>query len=309
MNQNIQPNISSGDDNPEQPIIPGGDRLSAEKEKIEKEYQRKLLVMQHKEKVAKYIKIIGWSVLGLLLAIAFVIIILKVIDLFSKQNEEIIPVEVEEDLPPEDFGIATDKITLLQPEKGETSYDVLVQLNNSDPEWGISRLKYKIILKDKFDKIVGERERISFILPGQEKSIIEVGIATDRVVQSSEVEVELQEIQKLQQDIDFNIEIDKSSFSIADDKSLVEGTLFNNTPFSFDRVDIAVILFDKNDNVIGLNYTNIGSFVTKTRRSFVAQWPDIVLSGVDKIYIEPSVNVYQSGSFMNTYGTGQVLEY
>jgi hypothetical protein len=309
MNQNIQQNIPTNKDSSEQPIAPGEDRLSAEKEKIEKEYQRKLLVIQHKEKVAKYIKIIGWSVLGILLAIALVIIALKVVDLFSKQDEEVIPVEVEEDLPPENFSIVTEKITLLQPEKGETSYDVLVQLNNSDPEWGVSRLKYKIILKDRFEKIVGERERISYILPSQEKSIIEVGIATDKVVQTSEVEIELQEIQKLQQDIDFKIEIDKSSFSVAGDKSLVEGTLFNNTPFSFDRVDVAVILFDNNNNVIGLNYTNIGSFVTKTRRSFVAQWPDIVLTGVDRIYIEPSVNVYQSGSFMNTYGTGQVLEY
>ncbi len=286
-----------------------GGGLSQETQKIEKEYERKLLMVKHKEKVARYIKIVGWSVLGLLLVIAFIIIALKVVDIFKVEEEVDNSVVIEEDLPPEDFTIETKKITLLQPIKGETNYDILVQLKNNNAEWGVSRLKYKILLLDKFDKVVGEKERISFILPGEEKSLIEVGVKTDRVVDKAELEVDLQEIQKLKQNIDLNIQVEKSSYSVSNNKGIVEGTLFNDSPFTFDRVNVGVVLYDKAGNVVGLNYTNFGPFVTKTRRSFIAQWPETIFANVEKIYIEPSVNVFQTSSFINIYGTGQVLEY
>lgn len=306
MDPNEKTNINISSD-----PVPTAERgnLSQETQKIEKEYERKLLMVKHKEKVTRYIKIVGWSVLGLLLVIAFIIIALKVVDIFKVEEKIDTGMVIKEDLPPEDFTIETKKITLLQPIKGETNYDILVQLKNNNAEWGVSRLKYKILLLDKFDKVVGEKERISFILPGEEKNLIEVGVKTDRVADKAKLEVDLQEIQKLKQNIDLNIQIEKSSYSVNNNKSIVEGSLFNNSPFTFDRVNVAVVLYDKAGNVVGLNYTNFGPFVTKTRRSFIAQWPETIFADVEKIYIEPSVNVFQTSSFINIYGTGQVLEY
>lgn len=303
MNQ--EDNIPSLQDSPEKL---GSNKLSVEKQKIEKEYERKLYVIKHKEKIAKYVKIVGWSVLGLLLAIALVILALKVADIFTPE-EVVAPVEVKEDLPPQDFSIETEKITLIQPIKGETNYDVLVQLKNNNSEWGVSKLSYKILLKDKFDKVVGTRERNSYILPSQEKSLIEIGIETDRIVNKSEVQIEMLEVKKLTQEVNLNIVVEDSNYIINGSKGSVEANLFNNTPFTLDRVEVGVILFDSNNEVIGLNYTNFSSFVTKTRRFIVASWPEQVFGNVDRIYIEPNVNVFQSSSFLNVYGTGQTLEF
>lgn len=284
------------------------DKLSAEKQRIEKEYERKLYVIKHKEKIAKYVKIIGWSILGLLLIIALVILALKVVDIFTTE-EVIAPVEVKEDLPPQDFLIETEKITLLQPIKGETNYDVLVQLKNNNSEWGVSKLKYTILLKDKFDKVVGMSERNSYILPGQEKSLIEIGINADRIAQKSEVQIEMLEVKKLTQGANINIVVDDSKYVVDGNNSRVEAHLFNSSPFTLDKIDVGIVLFDANGEVIGLNYTNFSPFVTKTRRFIVVNWPQQVFEGVDRVYIEPNVDVFQSSSFLNVYGTGQTLEF
>ena len=216
---------------------------------------------------------------------------------------------IEEEKPPEGFGVKVAEMEIIQPVVGETTYDVVAKIINRDTDWGVSKLKYKFILKDRFDKTVLEKEKTSYILPSQERHLIEVGLEADRPVVNGSLEITMEEVQKLKEFIVPDIVITSKSYSIVNSKSKVFGEITNNNPYGFETVDIGVILYDTADNIIGLNFTNLNSLTANSKRSFVATWGETINDEVDKIYIEPTVNAFRSELFMKSYGSGARLEY
>ena len=94
-------------------------------------------------------------------------------------------------------------------------------------------------------------------------------------------------------------------------KSRVTGELINNSPFGFDKVDIIAIVRDLDGRILGVNYTNIDDFLPSSNRYFSVFWNNILAKNKNKVQIEiePNVNVFEAGKFMDLYGSGQILEY
>src|SRR3989339_500307 len=175
--------------------------LQSREEKIEKEYKRKLFILRHEQKLFKYSRLIGLIIIGILFVVAIVFWAIKIIGNYWQtrdEQENSVSVEVKE-TPPEGFSIQAEEMKIIQPVVGETSYDVVAKIINRDNSWGVSQLQYKFILKDRFDKVVLEKERTVYILPSQERHLIEVGLKTERAVVGGLLEIKLIEVQKLKE--------------------------------------------------------------------------------------------------------------
>ncbi|NQV12866.1 MAG: hypothetical protein HQ530_01030 [Parcubacteria group bacterium] len=284
-------------------------RVKAQKAKISKNYERKLFVIKHKKKILFWLKIAGLVIVAIAVVAGATIGIINLVKFLTRDKGDQPQVVVDEiEKPPADFAIKMTEIKLLQPVAGETTYDIMARIVNEDPDWGVSKLSYTFVLKDRFDQVVAEQKQNSFILPNQSRHLIEIGIETEKAAQKVELKIKLEKIQKLKEFTLPNIKIVDKSYQATDMK--VTGELLNDSPYDFGKVEVGVILFDKVGEVIGLNFTNVNSFTSGSKRSFVVSWnDDEVLGVVSQVYVEPQVNVFGSGIFMNNYGSGQNLDY
>lgn len=278
------------------------EKEKSEYERIKKEVEQEIFIEKHRTQIIKYAILGGVGLIALIILIPLITFFVR--ELTKKPPPP--PPEVEK--PPVDFKVEILETKLLK--VADRQYDVLAKLRNSNPDWGVSDLNYKFILKDKVGAQVGERERKSYILPQQERFIVEVGIETLTKAENVELELELLEAQKLKQYISPQAQIvtKNAGHFISEGKSRANGVLENQSPFGFEKVDINVILYNSKDEIVGANYTNLNAFLPGTERYFSVTWAGKVL-GVSRVEIEPNVDVFETGSFMDIYGTGQKLEY
>ena len=288
--------------------------VEARKSKISKEYERKLFVVQHKNQIIAWLKMAAMILVIIGVIAGLTTIIVRLVGYFSERfgnGEKVEQVEVIDNTekPPADFAIKMTEIKLLQPVEGETTYDVMARIVNENSDWGVSKLSYTFVLKDRFDQVVAEQKRSSYILPSQSKHLIEVGIEAEKAAQTVELKIKMEQIQKLKKFSSPNIKIVDKNYQIVDQKSRVWGELHNDSPYDFSEVEVSVVLYDEAGEIVGLNFTNINAFTADSKRSFIAGWNEQISDTVAQIYIEPQLNVYGSGIFMNNYGTGQSLDY
>lgn len=288
-------------------------------DQIKKDTERKIFIVQHREEIIKYAKLATIILVAIPFSIYFLVALIgdifgvapwKYISFDSK--EPVVEDVVEEEKPPADFKIEVIETNIIKTDKKRT-YDVLGKIRNADINWGVSLLKYKFILKDEDGNKVGEKERESYILPQQERYLVEIGM--EGLTEATEVELEtsLSEVQKFDEFKNPQTQFGKEDvkYFIDKNKSRVGGELVNNSPFGFDKVDMYIIVYDLDGRLLGINYTNIDDFLPDSNRYFSVFWNKILSKNENsvQIEIEPNVDVYEAGSFMGTYGTGQVLEY
>lgn len=295
------------------------EKKSEQYEQIKKDTKKKIFIVQNREKIIKYAKLATIFLIALPFSIYFVGTLMG--DIFgfapwkflSFEEDEVVEENiVEEEKPPEDFKVEVIDTELILSNQKRT-YDVLGKIRNSDPNWGVSILKYKFILKDEDGDRVGERERESYILPQQERYLMEIGIEGLTKAESVDLEVDMTEVQKLEEFENPQTYFEKENikYFIDNSKSRVNGELINSSPFGFDKVDAYIVVTDLDGRVIGVNYTNIDDFLSGSNRYFSVFWNKVLSKNTSnvQIEIESNVDVFETGNFMDAYGTGQVLEY
>jgi hypothetical protein len=279
------------------------EKEKAEYTRIKKEIEQKIFIEKHRKQIIKYSILSGVGVVALIILIPLIVFFISEL---TKKPEVTPPVEVEK--PPADFKVEVMETKLLK--SNGNQYDILAKIRNINPDWGVSKLDYKFILKDKLGAKVGERERESYILPQQERYLIEIGVESLTEAETVELELTLSEAQKLKQFVNPQAQLavkDMGHF-VSEGKSRANGLLSNQSSFGFEKVDINVILYNPKDEVVGVNYTNLNAFLPGTERYFSVAWSGTI-KGASRVEIEPNVNVFETGSFMDIYGTGQTLEY
>ena len=289
-------------------------------DQIKKDTERKIFIVEHREEIIKYTKLTIIILVAIPFSIYFLVTLIGDIfgvtlwEYISFDNKKPVVVEevIEEEKPPVDFKIEVMETNIIKTDKKRT-YDVLGKIRNADINWGVSLLKYKFILKDEDGNKVGEKERESYILPQQERYLVEIGLEGLTEADKVELEISLGEVQKLDEFKNPQTQFKKTDvkYFIDKNKSRVGGELVNNSPFGFDKVDMYIIVYDLDGRILGINYTNIDDFLPKSNRYFSVFWNKILSKNENsvQIEIESNVDVYEAGSFMGNYGTGQVLEY
>lgn len=188
------------------------------------------------------------------------------------------------------------------------THDVVVKVYNPNTEHGISAGLYDIVIRD-----AGEQEEIGrvrnlsfYMLPGQTKYLVRAAIPGTRQGVKASIEIRNVEWVKVAADPDVNFIITREAYTPGDRQSIYEAVIANRSDFDFDRVDVSVILFDK-DGLIGTNTTNVQTFISETERSVKLVWP-FELNQADQIYVEIGTNVFNNANFIQRNGTQEKFQ-
>lgn len=270
-----------------------------EQQQIGKEFSRKRMIL-------KYQKIIMISGIILIVFVVATVGIYAVYKIFQKPS---LPEQANQavEAPPADFTIKANQINILPQENNK--YNALVLIQNTDQNWGVPRLAYTILLKDANKNIVAEKQGSTYILPNQQKSLIELGIESQDPAVSASVDFETKEVQKLTESPVMDFPIENVAYQVVDKKSKISGTISNQTPFGFNEILINVLVYEGNDALKGVNYTTINTLTPGQKRDFTVFWRSNLNVKKPRIVLEPYVNPFNSTPFLDIYSEGQMLQY
>lgn len=217
-----------------------------------------------------------------------------------------------------DLPIPEDTIETLEVEStnyvvsGTNRVDVVAKIKNPNNNYAASMFLYQFVVRDPQDTSLGTRQGKSYILPGQSKSIIEIGI-----------EVPINNIS----DIDFNLDteavvwkkaenvkdpglvVQKKDFQSLSDKGIAgsaSGYLKNTSYRGYRKVDLAVILYDTRGVIIGLGKTGLETVVAGDEtRYFQVNWDKVFNTKVNIIEVEAHTNILDKDNIIEVRGGGK----
>lgn len=186
---------------------------------------------------------------------------------------------------------------------GTGEYDFVALINNPNTAYGASRIDYEISATGMAQPI----RNFFYIAPGQTKYLIYPSIGADnlgdanlKIVQANWAGIKNLSSEK----IDFIIQRkDYKIINTGGIYSQVEGIIVNDSDYDFNKVDVSVVLFDADNNVIGTAKTNIQTLPSKDSRYYKVFWPTVFSGDVSRVDVEATTNIFDNSNFLKTYGT------
>ncbi|KKR22366.1 MAG: hypothetical protein UT53_C0042G0007 [Candidatus Yanofskybacteria bacterium GW2011_GWD2_39_48] len=191
---------------------------------------------------------------------------------------------------------------------GTSEYDFVALVNNPNTIYGASRIDYEISATGMTQPI----KSFFYIAPGQTKYVIHPSIKggglTD--VNLKITQADWLGIKNLSSE-NINLEIKKKDYTIINSGGIysqVEGTVLNNSNFDLSKVDIGVLLFDEDDNVIAVGRTNILTLPSNNERYYKVFWPTQLDGDVSKVDVEATTNIFDNYNFLKIHGTEEQFQ-
>ncbi len=174
----------------------------------------------------------------------------------------------------------------------EGDYDILAKVTNTNQEYGSGNVEFEF----------GNINSSFYILPGQTKRII---LNSSSDPSGASFNLKNAEWEKLNsfdpKNIDFRI--DRTQLRGGE----FEGVIFNNSDFDFDTVDVAVILYDEQDNILAMNKTTVNTLLSRTERYFKVIWPKPV-GNAFRAEVEADTNLLENSNFIKRYGSQEKFQ-
>lgn len=192
--------------------------------------------------------------------------------------------------------------------QGQGTYDVVASIVNPNTAYGASRLAYQFVLKDAAGATLLMLPGTSYILPGQSRWIIRTAVKVPGDVASAELalgDVQWQKADATDFKVDFPVR--REAYATSPHPNY-EGVLFNNSDFDFERVDVAVVLTDAEDRIVGVNTTAIATFLSHTERAFTTVWTAPLPAAAVRQRVQASTNVFENANFIRRYGTQEKFQ-
>ncbi len=181
-------------------------------------------------------------------------------------------------------------------------YDLLFEVYNPNDRSGSSDVPYVAVVSDSQGQELARRRGTLYILPKQTRFVVESSLAL--AAPPADVAVTLgeprwQTLDAAQTAIDFRL---KREHYVPGPSAWYEGVIMNDSPYDFGRVDVAVLLIDAANQVIGINRTDIETVTAGSERFFKVQWPFSVSGTVARVQVEATTNAFENSNFLKTHG-------
>lgn len=185
---------------------------------------------------------------------------------------------------------------------GNNTYSGYVKVKNPNSDWGVPEQQYRAEFKSATDNYITGLNGNTFILPFSEKIITLPRFSSE--TRPAKIEFTLNESSFIRppQLPALSLEIQRRLLTLELDKTIVNAVILNKTPFKISRVDLPIVLYDNNNQIIGVNYTNINDLQSNESRSFQYIWYNRI-DGVARTEIIPELNIYNHDLFVA--GPGQ----
>lgn len=191
---------------------------------------------------------------------------------------------------------------------GENRYDVLGKIYNPNDEIGASAFAYTVSLKDSGGAVLASRTGKSYILPQENKYILELNLETAAVPSSVSFEISDMEWTRFSgYQAKPTISIYQKRYGqISSGAGFGEayGLLSNESPYDFRSIIVRVILRDESGKPLAFNTTEMRTVQASEERDFRLIWPSAFPGTVAKVEMEVDADVYHSDNFIRQYLPG-----
>ena len=186
-------------------------------------------------------------------------------------------------------------------------YDFLAKVNNSNTEYGSPAVEYEINFYDFTNEPILSKTGSFYILPGQTKYIVEPLLKFQNPISRADFKIKSVDWQKLQPlaataATFLTRNVSYSQISRSESFAKAGGEVFNGSDLDINRVDVAVVVVDANQEPIAVNKTNIFTFLARTTRGFEVTWFVPFLGQMNRIDVEANANVFENLNFLRSYG-------
>ena len=184
-------------------------------------------------------------------------------------------------------------------------YDFVAKIRNPNVLYGAVSFSYNLSFLGQDKTQLAKKTGSSYILPGQTKYVVISSIGGINGWTEASFEINSVQWSKVQSfDTAVNFMIRRQVFSSGQNgNSELEAVVFNDSDFDFDKVDVAIVIFDEAGGIIGAAKTDIRTFLAGTERGFKVQWPYSVDSRAAKTDTEAATNLFENQNFLRKYGT------
>ena len=180
-------------------------------------------------------------------------------------------------------------------------YDFVAQIYNPNVFYGASRLEYSI---DAFNY-----RGSTYILPGQTKWLVLTALKSSQEVGDAKLVINNAQWEKMNMPNNaVNFTLRRKDYRPTPRGSELEAILYNESNFDFDKIDVAVILFDNTGKIVGVGKTDIRTFVAKSERGFNVAWPFALSRNVARQDVEASTNLFENSNFIKSYGSPEKFQ-
>lgn len=175
------------------------------------------------------------------------------------------------------------------------TYSGYVKLNNINLEWGVSAQTYTAEFRTFGGTSLSKFSRATYILPAKEKIIVLPRFSADRT--PDEIVFTLGETNFIHKpEIDFNPDLERITLSNNPSGLVVSAGIKNDTAYTLKHIDLPVLVFDNQNQVMAVNFTYINDVLSGETRTFQYSWPEAV-AGVTRAEISPEINIFDRTVF------------
>lgn len=188
---------------------------------------------------------------------------------------------------------------------GNGSYGGYFAIKNSGNfDWGVASQSYDAVFLTTGGSKVMEVTGSTYVLPSSEKIVVIPRFVPDGGV-PSQLSVTLGSTQFIDSTgrTTPNLNLQRQSFNIVGGQLIVGASITNNTPFTITKIDLPILIYNANNQVVGAGFTNINDVKYGETRSFQVTWPNNP-NGV-RAEILPQVDIFDPNVYQLAPGQSQ----
>ena len=174
-------------------------------------------------------------------------------------------------------------------------FDVAAFVRNTNEVLASPSLEYRFTLSDS-EGVIAERFGKTYLYPQERTYVVEANVPVSRTPTRVEFSI-IKSNWTVYRESPPNVVVHGRKYFLEQEtastsRSVITAELFNDSTFDFRTVDVHFLLFDADENLIGLNKTILERFLTRTTREARTVWPGVVAGTVTSVIIEPRINVF-----------------
>jgi len=156
---------------------------------------------------------------------------------------------------------------------GNGVYEVASLIRNPNFFAGLPELKYRFKLYDNNNILIAVKEGKTFMNPNEDYLIFETGITVgERIPKRVFIEFDELKWKRVERER-IQVAVSEKSFNNSIFPTL-EAKITNKTLLTLSDIEAAAILFDAEENSIGVSITKIGNLATESSRAVSFTWPN-----------------------------------
>lgn len=176
------------------------------------------------------------------------------------------------------------------------NYDLLARVSNLNQNYGSSQFNYEFQLFDLNDNLISARQGSAFILPREEKYVIEQKVFAGQEVSKVKLYISPISWERAKDYSPPEIQVLNKKFEIKNEYpifALASGIVKNSSYSICENVKIIIVLFGVNNEPVAVNSVNVDRLDAGQERLFSAPWYFSFLSQVVRAEMEPQINIFK----------------